>query len=180
MDLRKFSRKEVISFIILSIIAVLILATFRGARATLFVLGFIIFSVILTLYKRYFYIPIEFEIISLGIVLCSVEYGLAAGLIVALVGGIAYTIYCTSFSPFTVPMLFGYSLMAFLASFFPQANITYLGIAVNVIHNIFVFSIYHFAFRYDPFKNIMYSGTNILINILLFSNVAPFLSAIMG
>lgn len=180
MNVKKFNKKKIVTFMLIFVISILILTTFRGARATLFVLGFIVLNVILTLYKRYFYLPIEFEIISVGIVLSSIKFGLIAGLTVAIVGGIAYAIYCTSFSPFTFPMLLGYALMALIAYFFSGVNMTYLGIGANIIHNLFIFVIYHFVFRYDLWKNIMYSGSNVLINIILFSNIAPFIFRIMG
>ena len=176
---KKFSTEKIIMLSLSILILILILATSRGARAVLFVGSFIVLNVFATLYKRYFYLPVEFEVISLGIVLCSISYGLIAGLIVAILGGIVYTIFCTSFSPFTIPMILGYCLMAVLGVILPISNIIYIGIIANVIHNIFTFSMYHFAFQYDISKNLLYSGTNILFNIFLFGNFAPILLQIM-
>jgi hypothetical protein len=177
---KKIGFKNLLVVILFVILLMILLTISKGLRAIVFVLGFIVVNVFATLYKRYFYMPVEFEILSLGIVLCSVAFDLNAGLIVAILGGIAYTIFCTSFSPFTIPMLFGYSLMAFFSFYIPITNIIYLGILANIIHNIFVFSIYHFIFRYDLGKNILFSTSNILFNIFLFYNLAPFFLRIMG
>ncbi|MBN2368193.1 hypothetical protein JXC34_04170, partial [Candidatus Woesearchaeota archaeon] len=124
-------------------------------------------------------LPVEFELLSLGIILCGYKYGFTAGLILALLGGVLYTIFCTNFSPFTIPMLLGYSLMAFLSSLFPGANITLVGIIVNIAHNALVFTMYHFLFAYPFGKNIIFSASNILFNALMFLNFAPLIAGIM-
>lgn len=151
----------------------------KSGRSIIFITLFIVINVFATLYKRYFYFPIEFELISLGIVLCASVYGLGAGLAVAIIGGIAYTIYCTSFSPFTVPMLFGYILMAIFAAHVPIQNIVILGIIANLLHNLVVFSAYHLFFSYDIWKNLLYSVSNIVFNIVIFYNFGPLLVKIM-
>jgi len=177
---KKFGLKRIFTIFLLVIILLIFLTLSKGTRAILFVLTFIILNTILTLYKRYVKnLPIEFELLTLGIVLCSVSFGLNAGLIVAILGGISYILFSTNFSPFSIPMLLGYIFMAFFSAYFSNINIIYLGILANLIHNLFVFSIYHLAFGYDLLKNILFSLSNILFNIILFYNLAPILIRIM-
>ena len=83
---------------------------------------------------------------------------------VAAVGGIIYIVYCSSFSPFSIPMMMGYGVMAVLGSIAPQWSVAYVGILINLVHNAFVFSVYHFAFGYTFGKNLLYSATNITFN----------------
>ena len=105
---------------------------------------------------------------------------MATGLFVALIGGILYTVFNTNFSPFTIPMMIGYMIMAVIASLFSYVNITVLGILTNLIHNAFVFLVYHFLFNYDIRKNLMFSLSNLLFNVILFLNIAPFLYGVMA
>jgi hypothetical protein len=167
-----------IYLLIISII--LFLFSSKGLRSAFFIVFFAAANVFATLYKRYFYLPVEFEILSLGIVLCSYTYGLTAGLAVAIIGGLAYTVFCTNFSPFTFPMLLGYCLMAVIGTFVPVQNIILLGIIANVAHNMFVFTIYHVFFSYNIFKNLVFSISNIIFNALLFWNLGPLILRIMG
>lgn len=177
--IKKINTKRILLTLI-AISLLLLLISSKSMRGIFFVMFFVVANVFATLYKRYFYLPVEFEIISLGIVLCSYTYGIGAGLAVALIGGAAYTIFCTSFSPFTVPMLFGYCLMAAIAAYVPIGNIVFLGILANIIHNIFIFLVYHFFFGYDIWKNFLYSASNILFNVLLFWNLGNILMKLMG
>jgi hypothetical protein len=152
---------------------------FKGVEALFFILFFIGLNIVVTMYKRVVYAPIEIETLSFGIILCSAKFGLIPGLTVAIIGGIIYVVYNNSFSPFTLPMMLGYIIMAVISSLYNTVNITLLGIAANLAHNIFVFSIYYFVFRYDVGKNILYSSSNLIFNILLFSNLGPLVFRLM-
>ncbi len=177
--LKKLDITRIFLLLCLLFLLILIIITSKGAQKIIFMSSFIILNLFITLYKRYFRLPIEIEILSLGIILCSVSYDVAAGLFVALIGGILYTVFNTNFSPFTIPMILGYMMMAFLSSFFSHINIVYLGIFVNIIHNIFVFTIYHFLFKYDLSKNLLFSISNVLFNILLFINLGGIMYGVM-
>ena len=178
MKKRKPEKKlkiKYLSYILLGLLFLILFIFSKKTRSIIFVLIFIILNVFVTMYKRYFYFPIEFEILSLGIVLCSAGFGLGPGLVVAILGGIAMTIYCTSFSPFTPPMMLGYCLMAVIGAYVPISNIIYLGVIANMAHNLLVFSVYHFFFAYDIWKNMIFSVSNIVFNIIIFYNLGPFL-----
>ena len=177
--LKKLDLTRIFLLICLLLLLILVIVTSKGAQKIIFMTSFIVLNLFVTLYKRYFRFPIEIEILSFGIVLCSVSYGIASGLFVALIGGILYTVFSTNFTPFTIPMIIGYMMMAGLSSLFPHINIIYLGIFVNIIHNLFVFVMYHFFFKYDFGKNLLFSVSNVLFNILLFVNLGNFMYGVM-
>ena len=162
------------------VIVLLIVISSKQARAILFIFGFIVANVFVTYYKKYFRAPVEIEVLSFGIILCSYTFGLTAGLIVAILGGIVYIVFTNSFNPFVIPMMIGYVIMAVLSSVFTSFNIVFLGIAVNIIHNLFVFTVYHFFYGYDPFPNFLFSVSNILFNVILFYNLGQLFFSIMG
>ncbi len=177
--LKKLDITRIFLLICLLLLLILVIVMSKGAQKIIFMTSFIVLNLFVTLYKRYFKLPIEIEILSFGIVLCSVSYDVASGLFVALIGGILYAVFNTKFSPFTIPMILGYMMMSFISSYFSYVNIIYLGIFVNIIHNLFVFTMYHFLFKYDFSKNLIFSISNILFNILLFVNLGNFMYGIM-
>jgi hypothetical protein len=155
----------------------------REARAVLFIFAFLGLNSVITLYKRYIYLPIEIEVLSFGIVFTTIAFGLKAGIAVAMLGGVLFTILTTSFSPFTVPMVLGYVVMACTAFslrlFVPGLPYPVIGIVANVIHNLLVFTLYHFFLGYDPLKNFLFGFTNILFNIFLFLNFGDLLFSLL-
>jgi hypothetical protein len=144
-------------------------------RAAIYVTVFIGLSTLVSSYKKFIKFPIEIEILTLGIVLCTIKFGIKAGLVVAILGGILSFLVSFDFSPFSFPMLLGYISIAITAYFLGGLSITLVGIIATLVNNILVFSIYNFAFDYDLFKNTLFSLSNIILNVILFLNIAPFL-----
>ncbi len=170
MKLKKISLNKVITIAIMLLTALFLLLRFDYARSLLFMFSAVALNLILTSYKRIIRLPIEIEVLSFAIVMTGYTMGLTAGILIALLGGIAYIVFSSQFNPFSIPMLFGYVLMAMIASIFHRQPIVMVGIAANLIHNLFVFLVYHYFFRYDPLKNLIYGGSNILFNMFLFVN----------
>jgi hypothetical protein len=158
----------------LAILSVLLLLTLsKTIRAAAFVFFFIIINMALSSYKRFIKFPVEIEFLTLGIVFCTSEYGLKAGLTVAILGGILSFIVGYNISPFSFPMLIGYILMAFISFLLQGQNILLVGIIAAIANNIFVFLVYHFIFGYDTAKNISFGLSNMIFNLILFFNVLP-------
>ncbi len=147
----------------------------KTARAAIFVALFIILNMIIASYKRFIRLPIEFEVLTLGIVICTVQFGLKTGLVLAILGGILSFVVGYNINPFSFPMLLGYILIAFVSFLFKGLDITLVGILATLANNLFVFTAYYYAFRYDFFKNLSFSLSNIVLNVIFFLNLAPFL-----
>jgi hypothetical protein len=163
----------------MAVVAILLLVYFivtsRTMRASVFVSIFIVANMFITSYKRFIRVPIEIEVLTLGIVICTLEFGIKAGLVVAILGGLLSIFVGFDISPFSFPMLLGYILIAFTAFFLRGMDLVLVGIISSLMNNLFVFTIYHAAFNYNLFKNISFSLSNLAVNTLLFVNIAPFI-----
>jgi hypothetical protein len=148
----------------------------KTARAAVYVTGFIVINMGLSSYKRFLKLPIEIEFLTLGIVLCTIQFGVKTGLVLAILGGILSFIVGFNITPFSFPMLVGYIIIAFVTFLIKGIdNIAWIGLIACLANNLFVFIVYNFAFDYDTFKNISFSLSNIIINGILFFNIAPLL-----
>jgi len=164
----------------MTIIAVfLFLLLSKKARAALFVSIFIFANMVVTGYKKFIHIPIEIEVLTLGIVLSTVAFGINAGLVVAILGGILSFFVGLEISPFAFPMFIGYIFMVFVSFTLRNLDITIVGILTTLANNLAIFAIYHFIFRYDLIKNLRFGISNIIINFILFYNIAPLIFEIM-
>ncbi|MBT3465564.1 hypothetical protein HOD20_07455 [archaeon] len=171
-----------ILFYILGSIAVLVLITISSKmKAAVLITMFIALNIQIVSYKKFLpSVPIEIEILTLGIVLSTMVFGWRQGLIIAIIGGIFSFVFSGNFSPFAIPMLGGYILIVFTSYFLRSMNITFVGMISSIIANCFVFISYHILFRYDFAKNLSFSLSNLIVNSILFVNLAPFLFNLMN
>ncbi|MBN1502570.1 hypothetical protein JW930_03430 [Candidatus Woesearchaeota archaeon] len=152
----------------------------KEMRALFFVTGFILLNIFVSSYKKNIDFPVEIEVLTLGIILCTYSYGIKAGLFVAILGSVLSSIIYGYISPFMLPMILGYILVAIVTPLSQVFNLTLAGIIITLVKNIFLFLFYHFVFSYHLGKNISFSVSNIVLNTLLFFNIAPFLISIMN
>jgi hypothetical protein len=165
---------------LMAVAVLLFILLSEKARAAVVVSIFIFVNMIITTYKKFLKAPIEIEVLTLGIVLSTLEYGVAAGLIVAILGWILGFFVGLDISPFALPMFLGY-LVVVLASYILQPlNITIIGITASLINNIIIFMIYHFLLRYDVGKNLSFGLSNLMFNVILFNNIAPVLQSLLS
>lgn len=151
---------------------------FKYSKALFFILLFIALNSIMGLYKAFFYIPIEIELISLGTILCTLSFGLKEGLTVGVIGSLLAAVVNGTISYLTIPMVVGYCFMAFITPVFSGVGAMAGGITIVLITNVLIFIVYQFM-GYDLFSNFTFSISNIVWNLLLFLRVAPFLFSIM-
>ena len=105
----KYHKFKVIGTVVtLAIILLFMTQKIMLVKTLITIAAFVGLNKVVTSYKRVIYIPIEIEVLSFGIILCSVSFGVAAGLATALIGGLVYVFYSNSLSPFSIPMLIGY------------------------------------------------------------------------
>lgn len=148
---------------------------FNLSKAIFFVALFIALECIIGLFN----IPsIDIELISLGTILCTLSFGVKAGLLVAILGSLISDIINGKISYLTMPMMFAYCLIALITPLFSGLGIVLGGIIVVLIVNVLLFMVYY-AMNYDFLSNVMSSASNIIWNLILFLKVAPFLFSIM-
>ncbi len=152
----------------------------KTIRSAIYVSIFIVANMVVMSYKKFVRLAIEFELLTLGIVTCTKAFGIEAGLLVAVLGGILSFITSLNISPFSFPMLAGYISMAIMSYFLRSLDITTLGIIITVFNNLLVSMIYHFFFKYDVVKNLSFGISNVIFNYILFTNIAPYLIRFIG
>ncbi|MBN2423230.1 hypothetical protein JXB41_08460 [Candidatus Woesearchaeota archaeon] len=173
-------KKRYILYILLGLLTLpLLILYYYQIKAAIFVTAFIVGNVLLSAYKKNFQLPIEIEILSLGIVLCTFLYGIKAGMVIAVFGTILSSAFYGYYSPFLIPMVIGNIIVCIATPFFPVSSLFVSGTILTLIKNTFVFLFYHFVFNYDIGKNLSFGVTNVLLNIILFMNIGPFLFTIM-
>ena len=162
---------------ILIILLIIPLLFFYGRKllAAIFVTSFILLNILISGYKKNFQLPIEIEILTLGIVLGTYLFGITAGLLIAIFGTILSSAFYGYYSPFLIPMVLGNVIVALLTPYFPESSVFISGTILSIIKNTFVFFSYHILFNYHVGKNLAFSISNILLNLILFLNIAPFL-----
>jgi len=158
---------------------ILFLIISKHIRVAIIVTIFILLNRLITTYKLFIRLPIEFEFLTLGIVISTLSFGSKAGLVIAIFGCIISFIIGFEFSTFSLPMFLGYSSVAIITYLLQDYNITFVGIFATLINNLIVFSLYHYVFGYDLGRNISFSTSNIIFNSVLFFNIAPFLMTII-
>lgn len=120
-----------------------------------------------------------FELILLVTVVSGIAYGPVAGVIV---GGSSITLgYILSrrlsmFSIVTVP---SYMIIGFLAHYFSNYNIVLVGVGFAIVYNIIVSLIIIPVLGAKPVKCLIFSITNVLFNIFVFSRLGDWLLGVM-
>lgn len=173
----KIEKYVVYVLMVFSVILFFIIS--KKAQAALIVSMFIVVNMLITSYKKFIKIPIEVEVLTVGIVICTLKFGLKAGLVVAILGGILSFFVGLEFSPIAFPMFLGYILMAFVSYALRTQDLILVGIVATLINNLVVFLVYHFLFNYDIIKNLRFGLSNIALNLILFFNLAPILFTII-
>lgn len=174
------NKKVVLYSIIILLLFPLIILFSKEITIVFFVAGFIIINILISSYKKNFQFPIELEILTMGIVLSTFAFGLKAGMLIAIFGTILSSAFYGYYSPFLIPMVMGNAIICVLTPLFPMSHIFITGVILSLIKNIFIFLFYHFIFNYDIGKNISYGVSNIILNAILFFNIAPLLFGIMN
>lgn len=148
---------------------------FNYSKAIFFIALFIALNSVISIFS----IPnIDIELVSLGTILCTLSFGIKAGLAVAILGSIFGDVVNGTFSHPTIPMMIGYCFIALVTPLFSGLGIVFGGIMIVLLANVLLFIIYY-AINYDFLSNVMSSGSNIIWNLTLFLKVAPFLFSIM-
>ncbi|MFT4304127.1 MAG: hypothetical protein ACMXYG_06170 [Candidatus Woesearchaeota archaeon] len=169
-------RKQIELYGILSLIAILLLFLFLDIiLATIVVICFIGANILLRMYRRILPgVPIEFEVVIMGSIVCTIAFNIWAGLIVAIFGSLLAEFLNQFISPHSLVNMGIYFLIPFIALFLDASNIQTIGFMIAIIANIIIFIIFMFM-GYDLVKNFAFSITNVFWNYLMFKYVAGIL-----
>ncbi|MBS3133192.1 hypothetical protein J4470_03640 [Candidatus Woesearchaeota archaeon] len=168
-------RKHFLRLVFASVaLAMLSLLLGTSVKTIIFAIILILLGAFSTFYFNYVAAPINFELVKLGTILMAYTHGIAAGLIVGILGTVLGKVMIGRIDEKLPISVIAISLVAIGAGLFPGANIMFLGIALTGLYNIALFSV-TMATGGDLHWNIPYEGTDFAINFVLFTRIAPFL-----
>ncbi|MCB9359546.1 hypothetical protein H6503_06460 [Candidatus Woesearchaeota archaeon] len=169
---------ELYGIIILSVL-ILIFLFFDVILAAGIITGFIAANILLRMYRRILPgVPIEFEVVIMGGMICTIAFGIWAGLLVVIFGSILAEFLNQFISPHSLVNFAVYFFIPFIALFIPTGSIATAGFIVAIVANIVIFIVF-LLMGYDLVKNLAFSITNIFWNYLMFKYLAGILLALL-
>ncbi len=127
-----------------------------------------------TFYHNFFRSPVNFELIKLATIASSAAYGVATGISVGLLSTIASKIISEKLDHTAIFSIIGIIVIAIAASIFASADIVVLGIALVIAYHA-ITAPFQLALGGNWTYGLIYVGSNIFFNIILFTRIAPFI-----
>jgi hypothetical protein len=123
-------------------------------------------------------LPIGIEVVTLSTVLIGAAYGSLVGAIMGAVGRLIEAFSTKRYFSLvvTVPL---YAAMGFVAGMFSSVNIIILGIIISIAFAL-LSGLFSIAIGGRVSKVVFFGITEIIINILFFINIAPFMFHLMS
>lgn len=136
--------------------------------------GLIMVASFSTFYFNYVSAPVNFELVKLSTILVAYTHGIMPGLAVGILSTVLGKVLIGRIDEKLPISVAAISVVAVAASLFGGVGIVALGITLVAIYNVVMFSI-TMLMGGDLAWNVPYEGTNFLINVVLFTRVAPLL-----
>lgn len=154
----------------------LILNIILGGKLTYFfiIIIFIAIGALSTAYFIFFRGPVYFELVKMVTILSSVAYGAFTGVLVGLLAALIGRVIAGRLDQMTIVSIIATTAIAILADVFKATNITTLGIILVLVYHAIIFPLV-LLMGGNIGYGIIYSGTNIFFNTMLFIYVAPFI-----
>lgn len=152
--------------------AAFMIILFFAAKVAFWVLIFVFIASIAEIYNHEFRTPIHFDLVKLGTVLTSTAYGAPAGIFVGIASTFFSKMFSSRLSANIIVSFVGIIIISLLAHAFSGAPITALGISLVFVYYLITSPII-LMMGENPAYAALYVFSSIVINILLFSLVAP-------
>ena len=158
--------------------AAFLLVLFAASKMAFWAFVFIFAASLAELYNVYVRTPLHLDLVKFGTILTAAAYGAPAGIFV----GLTSTFFAKPFSlrlDFRVVISFaGIIVIALLAHAFSQVSIKLLGISLVVVYYL-VTSPINLLMGEEPAYAVVYVGSSLLVNAMLFIAVAPKLAGLL-
>lgn len=164
----RLERKEKAIIVAAAFMALL----FFAAKVAFWVLLFILVASIAEIYNNEFRTPIHFDLVKLGTILTSIAYGAPAGIFVGLTSTFFSKLFSSRLSANIIVSFIGIIAISVLADAFSRAPITALGISLVFVYYLITSPII-LMMGENPGYALVYVLSSIVINIMLFTMVAP-------
>jgi hypothetical protein len=124
------------------------------------------------LYNRFLKISLGFELIIFSTVAAGFLYGPLAAFITGAVALFSAEVFNQSFQHATLMSFAGLAAVSLAVPYFAGFGITTLGITMALLYNAVIFPGY-LLMGSQPWKCILFSATDIIFNIWVFTSIAP-------
>lgn len=172
---RKYMRHAAIGILLL----VFLIIFGRSIKPVLIVAAFIVLASLSTFYHAFFRSPVNFELVKLFTVVGSVAYGAVAGVIIGVSSVAIGRALSGRLDQDTLTSLAAIVVVAVLASVFRTADIAVLGVMLVIVYYLIILP-FVFLFGENIGSASVYIGTNIVLNFVLFTRIAPLLLRVVG
>ncbi|MBN2454709.1 hypothetical protein JXB11_04140 [Candidatus Woesearchaeota archaeon] len=173
--IREIVKKHYLKAILIVAALLALSLLFNTSIKSLIVIAvFIVIGTFSTFYFNYVRVPIHFETVKLGTILCAVAYGFYPALIVGLVSTFFGKVLIGRIDERLPISMIGITLVAVFAALFSSANIATLGVVLVLCYNIYIF-LMALLLHGNMAWVLSYEGSNFLFNLLWFTRIAPFL-----
>jgi hypothetical protein len=168
---RKHYPKAITAFAVLFALS---LAFDISLKQLVIMAAFIVIGSLSTFYFNYVHVPIHFETVKLGTILCAVAYDIPSALLVGLSSTFLGKVLIGRIDERLPISMLTITGVAVAAGIFSAANITPLGITLVLCYNITII-IMGLLLRGNVAWNLAYEGSNFLVNLFWFTRIAPWL-----
>ena len=165
----------------IAILFIAIISLFFGSyvKTILFITIFIIVAMASKLIQEFFPFVVGFDLVLFVTVLSTIHYGWVVGVLVGCVSSFLGSMYRIRQQIDTAIMpLIGYVVVALIIPHIMFLDLFILGVLAATIYAV-VMSLIFLHLRADIFNTATFAITTIVFNWWLFSNIAPFIVALM-
>ncbi len=150
-----------------------------GIKPILVVTAFIILAAFSTFYHNYIRMPINFELVKFLTIIGSVSHGVIAGILIGVFSVVLGRALSGRFDQDLVTSLAATVIIAVLAGIFRSADIVVLGIVLVIVYYILILP-FILLFKENRIYAVVYVGSNLIFNSILFINLGPFLLGLVS
>lgn len=150
----------------------------QNIRMIFFVSLLLVLGTLTNSMNRFLPFTTGFELILMGVVLCSIAYNPVIGIMLGVISLAISEIFMMKFKLGILFSFIGIIVVAFISSFLRDADISGLGIFLTFLYDFIIIPGYYFTGS-NPVKLAVFSATHILFNIWAFSKLAPHLLGLM-
>lgn len=177
-DVLDYIRKDRTKSLAVSIIGFLLIAMVFGVTRQFILLALALSAALIAFIVGEFQLKqIGIELVTFTIVLIGYVYGPTTGLLAGLSLVTVHFILSRSLGPYIIYDIPAMGMVGLLAGYASMngwlgGDISTIGIALSLLYNLFTGGLSSMITG-EPFKEILWSGTNFMLNLVLFMRLAP-------
>lgn len=149
-----------------------------GFAAVVVMIVFILIGMFSTFYQNFFKSPINFEMVKFVTVLTSVAYGPIPGMLVGMISSFIGKLISGRLEADSFVSLIAIAIISFLAYAFRSMDIVMLGMLMVVLYHLIIFPAVLMLGGTMGY-GIIYSGSNIIFNLIIFSYLGRFVLSLI-